>query len=288
VTAFRFIHAENAKHPIATMCNVLGVSRSGYYRWRSAKPSKRKREDQLLAAKVRTIYKEHKGRYGRPRICRELRDQGHRVGPNRVARLMHSQGLRGRIPRRFRRTTDSRGSKRIAPNILDRDFTAAKPNHAWVGDVTYVPTREGWLYLAVLVDLFLRRVVGWAMSDTINTKLVLGALHMAVANRNPATGLIHHTDRDCRYASDEYRNALNGLGFTASMSRKGNCWDNAVSESFFATLEKELLDNESFLTWYHGRVAIAEYIEKYYNDRRRHSYLDYVSPIEYEVRAAIA
>ena len=268
---FRFIHAKNAVFPIATMCEVLGVSRSGYYRWADATPSKRSGEDRVLAAKIRSIHKDHKGRYGSPRIHRELRAQGRCVGRKRVARLMCEEGLRGRIPRRFRKTTDSRRSQRIAPNLLERDFTTVAPNRAWVGDVTYIPTRQGWLYLAVLLDLFSRRMVGWSMSQTIDTELVMSALNMAVKRRHPLGGLIHHTDRDCRYASDVYRKALESFGITPSMSRKGDCWDNAVAESFFATLEKELLQDEIFTTRNHGRVVIDDYIENYYNNRRGHS-----------------
>lgn len=283
---YRFIHEEKATFPVAFCCRVLGVARSGYYRWVNAKPSERSIEDGVLAAEVRSIHTEHKARYGSPRIHRELRVRGHRVGRKRVARLMSSQGLRGRMPRRFRRTTDSRHTQRIAPNLLERNFITDTPNQVWVGDVTYVPTREGWLFLAVLLDLFSRRVVGWALSDTIDTELVLGALNMAVTNRQPPAGLVHHTDRDCRYASDDYIEALDRSGIIPSMSRKADCWDNAVAESFFATLEKELLDDGVFCTRHHGRIVIANYIDDYYNNRRRHSHLDYEIPLEYELKAA--
>jgi putative transposase len=282
---YKFIQAEKAEVPVAVSCRALEVSRSAYYRWTRAEPSERSIEDQLLSAKVRAIHTEHKGRYGSPRIHRELRERGDRVGRKRVARLMSEEGLRGRMPRRFRRTTDSRRSQRIAPNILERNFKTAAVNQAWVGDVTYIPTRQGWLYLAVLLDLYSRRVVGWAMSDTIDTSLVLDTLAMAIGGRLVKTGLIHHTDRDRRYASDDYRKALERMGITASMSRKADCWDNAVAESFFATLEKELLDDQSFINHQHGRIAVTDYIENYYNSRRRHSYLDYRTPLEYEMRA---
>ena len=282
---YAFIHTENAV-PIAVACRVLGVSRSGYYRWLGAAPSPRACDDVTLGAEIRAIYQAHKGRYGSPRIHRELRAQGRRVGRKRVARLMRALGLRGHRPRRARRTTDSRHPHRIAPNVLARDFTRASVNRAWVGDITYVPTREGWLYLAVLVDLCSRRVVGWAMSPTIDTALALSALRMALRRRRPAAGVLHHTDRDSRYASDDYQAALRQAGLVPSMSRRGDCWDNAVAESFFATLEKELLDRDGFVTRAHARVAIAEYIESYYNDIRRHSHLDYISPLEYELTAA--
>lgn len=199
---------------------------------------------------------------------------------------MRKNGLKGRAARRFRRTTDSRHAYRIAPNLLARDFTSVAPNRVWVGDITYVPTRDGWLYLAVLIDLFSRRVVGWAMSDHINTELALGALQMAVNARKPARGLVHHTDRDCRYASDDYQAALNAAGMIPSMSRRADCWDNAVAESIFATLEKELLSTGPLMSRAATRANIASYIEHYYNARRRHSSIDYATPIEYELRAA--
>lgn len=283
---FELVHAERANFPVAFSCRVLGVSRSGYYQWRRSTPSARARADQVLSAEVREIHGEHKGRYGSPRVHRELRARGHRVGRKRVARLMREQGLCGRSPRRFRRTTDSRHGYRIAPNLLARDFSAAKPNEARVGDITYVPTQEGWLYLAVLLDLFSRRVVGWAMSDPIDTELALEALSMARSQRTPSPGLIHHTDRDCRYASDDYQAALRQMGVVPSMSGKADCWDNAVAESFFATLEKELLAAGPLTSRASTRRSIANYIESYYNDKRRHSYLDYVSPLEYELVAA--
>ena len=199
---------------------------------------------------------------------------------------MRVAGLRGRARKRFRRTTDSRHRFRIAPNLLARDFNASEPDRAWVGDITYVPTRDGWLYLAVLIDLFSRRVVGWAMSDHIDTELALAALHEAALGRRPAAGLVHHTDRDCRYASDDYQAQLRRYNMVPSMSRKADCWDNAVAESFFATLEKELLGPSPLCTRAVTRLGIADYIDNYYNSRRRHSYIDYASPLEYELHAA--
>jgi putative transposase len=282
---FGLVHAERANYPVAFSCRVLGVSRSGYYRWAGTTASTRAQEDEALSAEVREIHGEHKGRYGSPRIHRELRARGRRVGRKRVARLMRQEGLRGHTPRRFRKTTDSRHQHRIAPNLLARDFTAEAPDQVWVGDITYVPTRSGWLYLAILLDLFSRRVVGLAMSDRIDTELALNALQMAIEQRKPAAGLIHHTDRDCRYASDDYQTALRDKDMVPSMSGKADCWDNAVAESFFATLEKELLATDPLKTRAETRTEIAEYIESYYNNRRRHSYLDYVSPLEFELAA---
>lgn len=283
---FELVHAERAEFPVALSCRVLGVSRSGYYRWRYAKPSQRAKANVELATEIRAIHGEHRGRYGSPRVHRELRGRGHQVSRKRVARLMRENGLRGQLPRRFRRTTDSRHGHRIAPNLLARDFTAPAPNRVWVGDITYVPTRDGWLYLAVLLDLFSRRIIGWAMSDRIDTELALSALEMAVAERAPHAGLVHHTDRDCRYASDDYQAALEQHGMVASMSRRADCWDNAVAESAFATLEKELLGEQPLKSRAETRAEIADYIENYYNTRRRHSYLDYETPLAYELIAA--
>jgi putative transposase len=283
---FKLVHAERAYYPVAFSCRVLGVSRSGYYRWAGAGPSKRAQDDVKLTAEIRQIHGEHKGRYGSPRIHREMKERGCRVGRKRVARLMCQEGLVGRTPRRFRKTTDSRHKHRIAPNLLARDFSADAPNKAWVGDITYVPTRDGWLYLAVLLDLFSRRVVGWSMSDRIDTELALNALQMAQMQRPILVGLIHHTDRDCRYASDDYQAALSAAGMVASMSGKADCWDNAVAESFFATLEKELLSTEPLKSRKETRIEVADYIERYYNDVRRHSYIDYVSPLEFELAAS--
>lgn len=280
---FELVHAERERFPVAFSCRVLGVSRSGYYQWRTSSVSARKASDEQLSAEVRAIHREHKGRYGSPRIHRELAARGQKVARKRVARLMKEEGLRAWMPRRFRRTTDSRHGYRIAPNLLQRDFTADAPNLAWAGDITYVPTLDGWLYLAVLLDLFSRRVVGWAMSDTIDTELALAALHMAAKRRRPAPGLIHHTDRDCRYASCDYQKALRDYALVPSMSRKGDCWDNAVSESFFATLEKELLSTSPLQTRRATREAVADYIENYYNSARRHSYIKYLTPLECEL-----
>jgi putative transposase len=286
VAVYELIHAERATFPIALSCRALEVSRSGYYRWRDAEPSARATEDATLLSEIRGIHREHKGRYGSPRVHRELRENGRRTSRKRVARLMREEGLRGWTPRRFRRTTDSRHSTRIAPNLLERDFSATGPNEVWVGDMTYVWTSDGWVYLAVLLDLFSRRLVGWAMSDQIDTHLALSALEMAVREREPKPGLVHHTDRDCRYASDDYQAALDRHGLIPSMSRKADCWDNAVAESVFATLEKELLADQPVKSREETRAEISDYIENYYNVRRRHSYLDYATPVAYELAVA--
>jgi putative transposase len=282
---FELIHAERANIPVARACRVLGVSTSGYYRWVHAKPSVRAVDDEVLAAEVKEVFHKHRGRYGAPRVRCALNRRGARPSKKRVARVMRNLGLRGHTPRRFRKTTDSRHTRRIAPNLLARDFSVPEPNQVLAGDITYISTTDGWLYLAVLMDLYSRRVVGWAMSDRIDTELGLAALRMAASTRALKPGWVHHTDRDCRYGSDDYLAALEQLQARPSMSRKGDCWDNAVAESFFATLEKELLALQSLQSRSQTRRLVADYIENYYNLVRLHSYLGYVSPIEFETNA---
>jgi putative transposase len=279
---YGLIHAERERIPVARSCRVLGVARSGYYRWLHGETRARAVDDAVLGAEISELFQQHRGRYGAPRIRRALWRAGRRPSKKRVARVMRDLGLRAHTPRRFRKTTDSRHTKRIAPNLLERDFTAERPNRVLAGDITYISTSDGWLYLAVLLDLHSRRVVGWAMSDRIDTELALSALKMAASTRPLESGWIHHTDRDCRYGSDDYLAQLKRLGARPSMSRKADCWDNAVSESFFATLEKELLALHPLRTRRVTRHDVADYIENYYNLVRLHSHLDYVSPIEFE------
>ncbi len=281
---YELIHAERVNISVTRGCRALRVSRSGYYKWLHREPSTRSVDDAVLAAEITEVFHEHRGRYGAPRVRRALRRKGPRPSKKRVARVMRSLGLRGHTPRRYRKTTDSRHTKRIAPNLLERDFDVAAPNQVLVGDITYISTTDGWLYLAVLLDLYSRRVVGWAMSDRIDTELALGALH-AASQRGLEPNWIHHTDRDCRYGSDDYLAVLDHLCARPSMSRKGDCWDNAVAESFFATLEKELLALQPLQSRSKTRQQIADYIENYYNLIRLHSHLDYVSPIEFETNA---
>lgn len=282
---FSFIHAKKASLPVAAMCRALGVSRSGYYAWAERPESARSRSDRELTAEVAVIHQESHRRYGSPRVHQELRARGRHVSAKRVARLMRQEGLRARARRRFVRTTDSAHSHPVAPNTLARDFLPPEPNCTWAGDITYVWTGEGWLYLAVVLDLFSRRVVGWAMSDTIDRQLVLSALDMALLGR-PAPAL-HHSDRGSQYASEDYRRLLEERGIACSMSRKGNCWDNAVVESFFSSLKLELVYERSFATREEAKRALFEYIEVFYNRRRRHSALGYVSPAEYERAAEV-
>jgi putative transposase len=281
---FEFIEAERASFPVAFMCVRLEVSSSGFYAWRKRPPSSRALEDDRLLQEIRAAHAESHGRYGSPRVHRELAAKGIHVNKHRVARLMRENGLRGRRRRRFRHTTDSNHAMPIAPNTLARDFTADAPNEVWVTDITYIPTREGWLYLAAILDLYSRRVVGWSMSDRITRQLTLDALMMALRARAPATGLVHHSDRGSQYASADYRAALAIAGIECSMSRKGDCWDNAVAESFFATLKTELVHDTDWITRAEARSAIFEYLEVFYNRQRRHSSIGYVSPEEFEFK----
>lgn len=267
------------------MCRVLSVSPSGFYAAQRRVPSARTRRDEALRLKVRAAHTKSRRRYGAPRVHAELQAQGEQVGKKRVARLMREDGLVARRRRRFVRTTDSRHSHPIAPNLLDRRFgvdQVAGPNQVWVSDLTYVPTREGWLFLATVLDLASRRVVGWAMRETLEAELALAALSMALADRRPAPGLVHHSDRGSQYACSDYRALLDAHGLVASMSKKADCWDNAVAESFFASLETELILESDWFTRDAARQAIFEYIEAWYNRERRHSSLGYRSPVHYE------
>lgn len=264
------------------MCKALEVSRSGYYASIGREPSKRAREDAQILEEIQDAYAESRGTYGSPRIHVELQARDFQVGRHRVARLMRENGITARFKRPFRRTTDSDHSLAVAANHLDRNFTVDGPDKAWVTDITYVWTEQGWLYLAIVLDLFSRRVVGWSMAEHLRTDLVLGALNMALGQRVPSSALIHHSDRGCQYASHAYRDILAKHGIQCSMSRKGNCWDNAVAESFFGTLKTELVHRTRWLTRLAARTAIFEYIEVFYNRKRRHSHLDYISPVNYE------
>ena len=273
------------EYDVRLMGEVLDVSPSGFYAWRKRPPSERAIADERLLLNIRIAHAKSDGDYGAPRVQRELNDEDIHVGTKRVARLMRRDGLRGRAPRRRRpRTTDSAHAHPIAPNLLARafDVNGVALNRVWVSDITYVPTQEGWLYLATVLDLASRRCVGWAMRETLEPELAVSALEMAITTRRPAPGLIHHSDRGCQYACADYRAVLEQHGMIASMSRKGNCWDNAVAESFFATLELELIMKHRWATRDDARRAIFRYIETWYNRERRHSTLDYVSPAQYE------
>ena len=283
---FRFIDVEKANHPVRILCRCLRVSRSGFYAWRKRSESERSKEDRRLTQAIQISHRESRCTYGSPRVHADLRELGERISRKRVARLMREANLEARRRRRFKRTTDSNHSFPIAENVLDRQFAVDRPNIWWVGDITYIWTDEGWLYLAVLLDLFSRRVVGWSMNSTITRQLALDALQMALDGRAPGPELGQHTDRGSQYASKDYRKRLKDRGITCSMSRRGNCWDNAVSESFFSSLKMECVYRQHFATRAQARAAIFDYIEVFYNRQRRHSTLGQTSPAEFERRAS--
>ncbi len=279
---FQFILAEKAIHAVEILCRVLLVSRSGFYAWCRHDESARARTDRRLAVKIRASHRASGGTYGRPRVLKDLREDGERVGHKRVARIMAENQLVGRRKRRFRKTTDSRHLEPVAPNLLKRNFSAPAPNRIWAADITYVRTWEGWLYVAAVIDLYSRRVVGLTVADHLRTELPLAALQQALLVRRPQAGMIHHSDRGVQYASLEYRTELAHHGVLCSMSRKGDCWDNAVVESFFSTLKEELTTRQPLPTKRLARQAITNWVFGFYNVRRRHSALGYMSPASYE------
>jgi transposase InsO family protein len=283
---FSFIDAEKAQWPVRAMCRALHVSPAGYYAWNGRPESMRTREDRRLGVLIREAHERSRRTYGSPRVHAEILAQGLRVSRKRVIRVMHEHGLRGRVRRAFVRTTDSEHDQPVAPNLLDRDFTANQPNERWVGDVTYLRTPEGWVYLAVVLDLFSRFVVGWAISAVNDGHLALSALDMAVRRRRPGMGLLHHTDQGSPYASEDYQDALEAVGITCSMSRRGNCYDNAAMESWFGKFKVEL--GEDFESLAHAKRATFDHIEVFYNQQRRHSTLGYLSPGDFERHAALA
>lgn len=265
------------------MCRVLGVSTSGYYAWRGRIPSKRQRDDVMLTQKIRAIHRRSRGTYGAPRVHADLRDQGVRIGYKRVARLMRADGLCGASGHRRPKTTRRRAGARPAPDLVERNFRARRPDALWVADITYIPTTAGFLYLAVVLDAFSRRIVGWAMAVHLRTELVLAALEMALRQRRP-DDVIHHSDQGGQYTSIAFGQRCRDAGVRPSMGSVGDCFDNAMCESFFGRLECELLDRVRFATRAEARLALFEYIEGWYNPHRRHSGLEYLSPIQYERR----
>ena len=277
---FEFVDAQRASYSVEMLCDVLDVSRAGFYAWKKRGPSQRRIDDARLAVEITAIHNESDKAYGSPRVHAQLEKRGRRVSRKRVARVMRQRNLAGKRRRRFRITTMRDETLPVAPNVLARRFTQSAPNRAWVGDITYLWTREGWMYLAVLIDLCSRRVVGWAMSSSLTTDLPLTALRMAIRTRRPPPGLIHHTDQGCQYASHAYRRELEAHGMICSMSRRGNCSDNAVAESFFATLKVEL--DIDFDTRGQARSRCFEYIEGFYNRRRLHSSIGYEIPEQFE------
>lgn len=266
--------------PVSVMCNLLLVSRSGYYTWLKQPESRKRREDDVLSKVIAEIHEESNKRYGSPKIHGELRRRGIRCGRKRVARLMRKDGLRAKIIRKFKATTNSKHDLPVAPNLLNREFTQNQPNRAWAADITYIWTNEGWLYLAVVMDLCSRAIVGWSMSERMTRTLVINAFTMAVKRRNPPRGLLHHSDRGSQYASGDFQRLLAKYGAICSMSRKGNCWDNAVVESFFGFLKREHVFHNRYLTRAQARQSIFDYIERFYNRKRIHSSLGYKTPYE--------
>jgi putative transposase len=281
---FAFIHAHRNQFPLRRMCSVMKVSPSGYYAWRDRPLSERARANQKWVVEIRDIHAQSRKTYGSPRIHAELLARGFRVGKNRVARLMRAADIRARRKKKRKVTTDSQHAYPIAPDLLQRDFQAESPNRKWLGDITFIPTAEGWLYLAAILDLFSRKIVGWAMDETLESRLVEQAFHMAVQNRTRIAGLLHHSDRGSQYAGGPYQSLLTAHQMQVSMSDTGDCYDNAPMESFFSTLKCEQVHFQDYLTRAEAKTDIFAYIEGFYNRTRRHSSLGYLSPEEFERR----
>ncbi len=277
-----FIRDHREAFPVRLMCQTLGMGSSGFYAWLNRPESPRRREDRRLLMEIKVAHKKSRKAYGSPRIHAQLNAIGHACGRHRVARLMRQHGIVSKHKRKFRVTTNSAHSYPVAPNLLQRRFDVSGPGQCWVSDITYIPTLEGWLYLAVTLDLFHRKVIGWSMGRWITRQLAVNALNMAIKNGCLKSGLIHHSDRGVQYASNEFQALLKTYEIQCSMSRKGDCWDNAVAESFFHTLKVELIHGKTYNTRQQAKTAIFEYIEVFYNRQRRHSYLGYLSPVDFE------
>jgi transposase InsO family protein len=283
-----FIDQHRSAHGVQKMCRVIGASRSGYYKWNREPQSKRQKDNEKILMDIRESHQNSNGVYGSPRIIEDLQANGTKCSKNRVARLMRIHGIVGKAKKKFKATTNSKHNLPVAENLLKQNFAAQKPNTVWVSDITYIWTLEGWLYLAVILDLYSRQVVGWAMSDRLKTDFVIKALYQAIGRRNPGSGCIFHSDRGVQYASADFRDVLNSHGFIQSMSRKGNCYDNAVAESFFHTLKTEHVYDYRYETRADARQSVFDYIEIFYNRQRRHSALGYRSPISFELEAMVA
>lgn len=285
---FQFIHNHRQSYPVQLMCRVLRVSRSGYYAWRKRKPSARQMANDFLLALIRLHHRKSRGTYGSRRIHAALQRDGICCGHNRVARLMRLHQLQARRKRSYRVTTQSNHRFPVVTNVLSQEFRAEKPNEIWLGDITYIATAEGWLYLAVLLDLFSRKIVGWSMQPFLKRQLVLDTLKTALRNRRPWPGFLHHSDQGSQYASDDYQALLTAHRATVSMSRRGNCYDNAPVESFFASLKTECVREVVYPTRARAKADLFEYIEVFYNRQRLHSQLDYHSPAEFELMSSVA
>lgn len=282
-----FIQDNSDLFPVVTLCRVLTVKRGSYYAWRSRPESQRNKDNKILTEKIKAIHEQSRGTYGSPRIHAALNKKGDACGVNRVARLMSEEQLKASKRKKYVVTTDSRHRLPVAKNYLNRVFEAEKPNEVWLADITYIWTDEGWLFLAAILDIFSRRIVGWAMDDNMRVRLTQSALRMAIELRQPEPNLLHHSDRGSQYAAADYQALLDVHEINCSMSRKGNCWDNAPMESFFDTLKTELVYQQRFQTREQARSAIFEYIECFYNRERLHSSIDYNSPEEYESMQAV-
>ena len=285
---YQLIETEKAHYPVTLLCQVLQVSRSGYYDWQGRPPSQHTLEDQRLLVKIRAIHKASRETYGSPRVHTDLQANGETCGKHRTARIMRDNNIQAKVQRKYKATTNSRHNYPVAENILDRQFTASTPNQRWVSDITYIDTAEGWLYLAVVLDLYSRAIVGWAMDRRMTRQLVADALMMALWRRGKVKGLLLHSDRGSQYASDDYQKLIKSNGITCSMSRKGNCYDNAAMESFFGTLKQELVHHEHYATREQAKASIFEYIEVFYNQQRRHSAINYLAPMIFEQQTALA
>jgi putative transposase len=280
---FAFIEEHLTDFPVDVSCQVLAVSRSGYYAWLGRPDSARAKRREDLAVKIQAVHERNRRVYGSPRVCQALNAQGESVCENTVADIMNERQIRAKRKRKFvPKTTDSRHDQPVAANLLDRQFEAALPDQKWAADITYIPTDQGWLYLAAVIDLCSRKIVGWSMADHLRVELVSDALQMAIARRRPGEDLLHHSDRGVQYASEDYMHILQSHGMRISMSGKGDCWDNAVMESFWATLKTELVNHEHYASREQARASIFEYIEVFYNRQRLHSSLGYVSPETFE------
>lgn len=285
---YEFIRDNRSYFRVEKMCQVFDLSRSGYYAWQKRDKSPRQIENEQLKTRIEEIYEKSRKRYGYPRVWAELQSMGIHVSRNRVARLMRLAGLRSKRSKRFKRTTNSKHALPIAPNILNKNFSVDQPDRVWVSDITYIWTWEGWLYLAVVIDLFARQVVGWALDSRIDKELILSAMKQAIHRRSPTAGLIFHSDRGCQYASQAVRDLLEYHHFKQSMSNKGDCYDNAVAESFFATLKLELVYPDFFRTRQEAKTELFQFIEIDYNRKRRHSTLKYRSPVDFETAKLVA
>ena len=283
---YAFIAAHAIEFSIWIMCRVLRVSRSGYYAWQTRPESERSVENRRLVERIKAVHKKSRRTYGSPRVHRQLVAEGQRCSRGRIERLMWANGIRAKQKRKFVATTDSKHDLPVAENILRREFAVGEPNKVWLSDITYIPTDEGWLYLAGVLDLCSRTAVGWSMSESLERTLVTDALGMAYRRRRPGKGLVHHSDRGSQYASEDYQSLLKDYGMQMSMSRKGDCWDNAPMESFFGTLKKELVHHRKYRTRDDARRDIFDYIEIFYNKQRLHSSLGYLSPANYEQHIA--